>query len=194
MAEVVGLEKVKQYLLANGAEYLLPKLREFPASSATVELAAQQLSCSPAMIAKTLSFSLAKKKNDVDYIPILILAAGDAKVNTNKYRNKFARRPEMIKREDLETVIGFPAGGVCPFGVKDDVRVFLDVSLRRFKTVYPAAGTSNSTVPMEIEELERFSRYVEWVDVCDGWQQETQVNVSNAPQHEKQDDKKEIVG
>ncbi|ORC93366.1 EbsC protein [Trypanosoma theileri] len=190
MAEVVGLEKVKQYLLTNGAEYLLPKLREFPASSATVELAAEQLSCSPAMIAKSLSFSLAKKKN-AECIPILILAAGDAKVNTNKYRDKFARRPEMIKREDLENVIGFPAGSVCPFGVKDNVRVFLDVSLRRFQTVYPAAGTANSTVPMEIEELERFSRYVEWVDVCEGWQQESQVNISDTPQQKEEQEHKE---
>ncbi|EKF32870.1 hypothetical protein MOQ_003270 [Trypanosoma cruzi marinkellei] len=169
IAEKVKMEKVKRYLRSCGADYIIPKICEFPESCATAELAAGRLSCSPAMIAKSLSFTLMWKKGGADRIPIVILASGDAKVNNNKYRSKFARRPVMIRREEVEELVGFAPGGVCPFGVNENVRIYLDISLRRFETVHVAAGTANSTAPMSIKELERFSGFVEWVDVCDGW-------------------------
>ncbi|EKG04464.1 hypothetical protein TCSYLVIO_004475 [Trypanosoma cruzi] len=165
----VNMEKVKRHFCSCGADYIIPKICEFPKSCATAELAAERLSCSPSMIAKSLSFTLMGKKGGVDCIPIVILVSGDAKVNNNKYRNKFARRPVMIRREEVEELVGFAPGGVCPFGVNENVRVYLDISLRRFETVHVAAGTANSTAPMSIKELERFSGFVEWVDVCDGW-------------------------
>ncbi|RNF26996.1 EbsC protein [Trypanosoma conorhini] len=163
------MEKVKRHLTSCGAAYIIPKISEFSTSCATSELAAQQLACIPAMIAKSLSFTLAWKKGGGVPIPILILASGDAKVSNDKYRSKFGCRPVMIKREEVEEIVGFAPGGVCPFGVKENVRVYLDVSLRRFETVHVAAGSANSTAPVSISELERFSGFVEWIDVCDGW-------------------------
>ncbi|RNE96682.1 EbsC protein [Trypanosoma rangeli] len=174
------MDKVKRYLLNCGADYIVPQICEFSASCATSELAAQQLSCIPAMIAKSLSFTLAKKEGR-DPIPIIILASGDTKVSNDKYRSKFGCRPVMIRREDVEDVVGFAPGGVCPFGVNENVRVYLDVSLRRFETVHVAAGAANSTAPMSIGELERFSGFVEWIDVCDGWSEQEASDGAAAP-------------
>ncbi|KEG11864.1 EbsC protein [Trypanosoma grayi] len=188
MSTAAGTERVRQYFLSCGADHLISRMREFPASSATVELAAQQLNCTPSMIAKSISFTLLKKKEGVNYQPLLIIASGDAKIDAKKYRAKFERRPEMIKREDVDAAIGFAAGGVCPFGVNDGVRVYLDVSLRRFPMVYPAAGAANSVVLMSIEELEQYSHFVEWIDVCDGWTRDETANgeTEASPQQEQQ--------
>lgn len=102
---------------------------------------------------------------------IIIVAAGDARVNPKKYKEKFTGQPRMVKREEVEELIGFPAGGVCPFGVNENVKVYLDVSLKRFARVYPAAGTSNTGIGLTVEELEEYaSNVVEWVDLCEGWQ------------------------
>jgi prolyl-tRNA editing enzyme YbaK/EbsC (Cys-tRNA(Pro) deacylase) len=102
---------------------------------------------------------------------VLIVAAGDAKVSSKKYKEKFLGQPKMLRREEVEALTGFPPGGVCPFGVNDNVKVYLDVSLRRFATVYPAVGTANTGIGLSVEELEEYaSNFVEWVDLCEGWQ------------------------
>lgn len=105
--------------------------------------------------------------------PVMIVAAGDAKVNTKKYKAKFSCTPKMFKREEVEEAVGHPAGGVCPFALNPAVRVFLDVSLRRFEKVYPACGTGNTGISLSCEELEAYAdNFVEWVDLCEGWQAE----------------------
>ncbi|CAJ1985813.1 Aminoacyl-tRNA editing domain containing protein [Leishmania donovani] len=104
---------------------------------------------------------------------IVIVASGDAKVSAKKYKEKFACQPKMLKREEVEPYTGFPPGGVCPFGLNDDVRVYLDVSLKRFPYVYPAAGTTNTGIKVTVDELEQYaSNAVEWVDLCEGWKPE----------------------
>ena len=143
------------------------RVLEFPVSSATVELAAQALNCDPARIAKTLSF----KVNDA---PILIVAAGDTKVDNSKFKGFFHTKAKMLTPEEAVELIGHAVGGVCPFAVKDGVTVYLDVSLKRFTTVFPACGSANSAIELTIPELERYSRFVEWVDICKGWQDETE--------------------
>ena len=137
---------------------------EFDVSSATVELAAQAVGCEPARIAKTLSFK-------VEDQPILIVAAGDAKIDNPKYKAKFHKKAQMLKPEEVTEFIGHAVGGVCPFGVPDSVDVYLDESLRRFKTVFPAAGSANSAIELSMEELEKYSHAREWIDVCKGWQE-----------------------
>lgn len=135
---------------------------EFPVSSATVELAAQALGCAPQRIAKTLSFLAGQEA-------VLVVAAGDAKVDNAKYKARFGVKASMLPREAVPEYIGHGVGGVCPFGVKDGVKVYLDVSLRRFGTVFPACGSSNSAIEMTIGELETYSRFTDWVDVCKNW-------------------------
>ena len=142
------------------------RIQEFPVSSATVELAAQALNCAPARIAKTLSF----KVNDA---PILIVAAGDAKVDNSKFKGIFHTKAKMLTPEEVVEFIGHAVGGVCPFAVKQGVTVYLDESLKRFETVFPACGSSNSAIELTIPELERYSCFREWVDICKGWQDET---------------------
>ncbi|MCD7833534.1 MAG: YbaK/EbsC family protein [Lachnospiraceae bacterium] len=131
-------------------------------SSATVEEAANAIGCEPKQIAKTMSLFLEEK-------PILIVTAGDARIDNRKYKNTFHQKAKMIPAEQVEAVIGHAPGGVCPFAVNPDVTVYLDVSLKRFVFVYPAAGSGHSAVKLTIGELEEHSGYSEWVDVCRGW-------------------------
>lgn len=156
----MSIEKVKAYFRSFGME---DRILEFPVSSATVELAAQALHCEPCRIAKTLSFS-------VEGAPILIVAAGDAKVDNAKYKARFGVKARMLSRDDAAALIGHAVGGVCPFAVNEGVRVYLDVSLRRFETVFPAAGSGNSAIELTIPELEQYARFCDWVDVCKAWQ------------------------
>lgn len=156
----MSIEKVRSWLDQYDAA---DRILEFPVSSATVELAAQALGCEPCRIAKTLSFA-------VHDTPILIVTAGDAKVDNAKYKARFGVKAKMLSHEDAAERIGHAVGGVCPFAVKEGVEVYLDVSLKRFPTVFPAAGSSNSAIELTIEELERFSGFLSWVDVCKAWQ------------------------
>ena len=136
---------------------------EFEESSATVELAAQAVGCEPKRIAKTLSFLVEEK-------PILIVAAGDAKIDNSKYKAFFHTKAKMLSRDEVENLIGHNVGGVCPFGINEGVTVYLDESLKRFETVFPAAGSSNSAIQLTIPELEKYSASTGWVDVCKNWE------------------------
>ena len=135
------------------------RIKPFSSSSATVELAAKALNCNPENIAKTLSF-------DVNNNTILIVTSGDMKIDNAKFKNKFNVKPKMLKLEDVEEKTGYPVGGVCPFNLKNNICVFLDTSLKRFEKIYPACGTPNSAILLSIEELEKYSNYTEWIDVC----------------------------
>ena len=139
----MSIEKAKAYLRQFGAE---DRVIEFPVSSATVELAAEAAHCEPARIAKTLS-------------------------NCPKYKARFGCKARMLAFEEVEPEIGHAVGGVCPFGVNDGVTVYLDESLRRFETVFPACGSSNSAIEVTIPELEKFSGFKAWVDICKGWRE-----------------------
>lgn len=156
----MSIEKAKEYLKKFGAE---DRVQEFSVSSATVELAAAALGCEPCRIAKTLSFMVGET-------PILIVAAGDAKIDNPKYKEKFNTKAKMLSFDEVETLVGHAVGGVCPFGINEGVEVYLDESLKRFSTVYPACGSSNSAIPLTIAELEEYAPYKEWVDVCKGWE------------------------
>jgi len=155
----MAIEKVKAYFREHGME---ERIQEFDESSATVELAAKALHCEPQRIAKTLSFML---ENEA----VLIVAAGDAKIDNPKYKEKFGTKAKMLSLDEVETLVGHAVGGVCPFVVNEGVKVYLDVSLKRFETVFPACGSSNSAIELTIPELEKYSGYVEWVDVCKGY-------------------------
>ena len=155
----MAIEKVREYFAKYGIE---DRILEFDVSSATVELAAKALNCEGCRIAKTLSFHV---KEDV----VLIVAAGDAKIDNSKYKAYFKTKAKMLAFEEAEPLIGHAVGGVCPFAVKEGVKVYLDVSLKRFETVFPACGSSNSAIELTMEELERYSDYVEWIDVCTGY-------------------------
>ena len=139
------------------------RIQEFTASSATVELAAQALNCKPERIAKTLSFKIDEKA-------ILIVAAGDAKIDNTKFKAQFQTKAKMLTPEEVESLVGHSVGGVCPFGINDHVEVYLDCSLKRFDSVFPACGSSNSAIELAIDELERCSNSAAWVDVCKNWQ------------------------
>ena len=152
----MSIEKVKAYFKHYEME---DKILEFPVSSATVELAAQALGCEPCRIAKTLSFSV----NDT---PILIVAAGDAKVDNKKYKLFFGAKAKMLTPDEVVEKIGHAIGGVCPFAVNDGVKIYLDDSLKRFETVFPACGSSNSAIELTPQQLEKYSSYIQWVDVC----------------------------
>lgn len=155
----MALERVKEYFKKYGLEQ---KIQEFAVSSATVELAARALHCEPQRIAKTLSFMLEEKA-------VLVVAAGDAKIDNPKYKAKFGKKAKMLSPDEVETLVGHAVGGVCPFAVNEGVEVYLDVSLRRFDSVFPACGSSNSAIELTIAELEEYSGYAEWVDVCKGY-------------------------
>ena len=143
------------------------KIQEFDESSATVELAAHAVGVIPAQIAKTLSFK-------VDDACVLIVAAGDAKIDNHKYKQYFHTKAKMLTLEEVIDFTGHAIGGVCPFAVdRSRVKVYLDVSMKRFDIMYPAAGSSSSAVKLTIPELETCSGYEEWIDVCKGWQEET---------------------
>lgn len=158
----MSIEKVKAYFARYAME---DRILEFPVSSATVELAAEALHCQPCRIAKTLSFLVGET-------PVLIVAAGDAKIDNPKYKAQFGTKARMLTPEQVETLIGHAVGGVCPFGIQPGVTVYLDVSLKRFETVFPACGSSNSAIELTIPELEQYSGYTAWVDVCKGWNEE----------------------
>ena len=152
----MGIAEVRAYFREYGMEDRVLELEE---SSATVELAAQALGCEPGRIAKTLSFLVHEK-------PILILTAGDEKIDNRKYKTRFGAKAKMLTPEEALCLVGHPVGGVCPFAVREGVTVYLDVSLRRFDRVFPACGSGNSAIGLDLAELERFSKAVEWVDVC----------------------------
>ena len=152
----MAIEKVRAYLSGYGMD---DRIREFEVSSATVELAAKALGCECERIAKTLSFYM-------DDSAILIVAAGDAKIDNKKFKERFQTKAKMVAFEDVESLTGHAVGGVCPFGINEGVAVYLDESLKRFDTVFPACGSSNSAIELTIEELERVSGFAAWVDVC----------------------------
>lgn len=158
----MSIEKVRGYFRQAGLE---DRIREFDVSSATVELAAQALGVEGCRIAKTLSFLLGDRC-------LLIVAAGDAKVDNGKYKKAFGGKAKMLPHDQVPEYVGHAVGGVCPFAVREGVEVYLDESLRRFETVFPAAGSSNSAIEMTIPELEQYARPRGWVDVCKGWQPE----------------------
>lgn len=152
----MSIEKVKEYFKAVGIDIRIKELGE---SSATVELAAHALGCAPERIAKTLSFKL---KDDC----ILIVCAGDVKIDNSKYKARFGAKAIMLGFGEVSELTGHNVGGVCPFAVNDGVKVYLDESLKRFETVFPACGSSNSAIELTIAELEKYSGFIAWVDVC----------------------------
>ena len=152
----MSVTKVKAYFKHFDME---DKVLEFDVSSATVELAAKAVGCEPERIAKTLSFK-------VDDQPILIVAAGDVKIDNPKYKAVFHTKAKMLAFDEVEPLIGHGVGGVCPFAVNEGVTVYLDESLKRFDTVFPACGSSNSAIEMSMEDLEKYSGYKAWIDVC----------------------------
>lgn len=155
----MSIERVRSYFKKYGME---DRIQEFDVSSATVELAAAALNCEPKRIAKTLSFM-------VDGHAVLIVTAGDAKVDNRKYKEQFATKAKMLSADEVESLVGHAVGGVCPFGINEGIEVYLDASLKRFDTVFPACGSSNSAIELSIEELEEYSGFVAWIDVCKEW-------------------------
>ena len=156
----MSIEKVKQYFSTLGIEN---RIQEFSVSSATVELAAKALNCEGARIAKTISFMLDDKA-------ILIVTAGDAKIDNAKYKAYFGKKAKMLTPDEAIELIGHAVGGICPFATKDTSKIYLDVSLKRFETVFPACGSSNSAIELTIPELETYSNFVSWIDVCKNWE------------------------
>ena len=156
----MSLDRVKQYLKGFGLE---DRVLELPESSATVELAAHALHTQPERIAKTLSFHAGDRV-------VLIVAAGDAKIDNSKYKANFKTKAKMLEPDEAEPLTGHAVGGVCPFAVNDGVDVYLDKSLKRFPSVFPACGSANSAIEFTIPELEQCSGFVGWIDVCKGWQ------------------------
>ena len=153
----MSIEKVKEYLKQFNRD---KDIIEPEHSSATVELAAQALGVEPARIAKTLSFKTHESC-------ILVVTAGDAKIDNKKFKTKFSIKAKMLTPEEVVEYVGHEIGGVCPFAIKDPtVKVYCDISLKRFKTIFPACGSSNSAIELTCDELEKFSNCTEWVDVC----------------------------
>ena len=155
----MSIQRVREYFKEYGMEN---RIQEFQVSSATVELAAQALHCDPERIAKTLSFMV---KDRV----VLVVAAGDMKIDNSKYKAQFGTKAKMLSPDDAEILVGHKVGGVCPFGVKEGVEIYLDVSLKRFETIFPACGSANSAIELTISELEKYSGFLEWVEVCKGY-------------------------
>ena len=152
----MSIEKIRDYFNSYGIE---DKIQEFDVSSATVELASKALNCEPCRIAKTLSFI-------VNGEAILIVTAGDMKIDNPKYKAQFGTKAKMLKADEVTERVGHSVGGVCPFAINDGVKVYLDESLKRFETVFPACGSSNSAIELTIPELEKYSSFESWVDVC----------------------------
>lgn len=155
----MSLESVKSYFKKWNME---DRIKELPISSATVEEAAIAINCKEKEIAKTMSFKINDKA-------ILIVMAGDAKIDNSKYKAQYHTKAVMLKGDEVQQMTGHPVGGVCPFGISDDIAVYLDESLKRFEKVYPACGSRNSAIGLSLEELEKYSCYKEWIDVCKGW-------------------------
>ena len=158
----MSIARVREYFKQFGME---DKIFEFDVSSATVDLAAVALNCEGKRIGKTMSF-LAHE--DV----IVILTAGDAKIDNSKYKKFFGTKAKMIPYEEAEALTGHAPGGVCPFAVNEGVKIYLDVSIKRFETIFPACGSSNSAIELTIPEIEKYTDYIEWIDVCKGWEEE----------------------
>ncbi len=152
----MAIDRVKEYFRKYGME---ERIQEFEVSSATVALAAQALGCEPARIAKTLSFM-------VDGQAILVVAAGDVKIDNGKYKKQFGTKAKMLSPGEVVELVGHAVGGVCPFAVKPGVKVYLDESLKRFETVFPACGSSNSAIELTMPEMEKYAGEEGWVDVC----------------------------
>ena len=155
----MSIERVKAYFASVG---LADRVREFDVSSATVELAALALGCEGKRIAKTLSFMGPAG-------PLLVVAAGDARIDNAKFKAQFGLKAKMVTPEQAVELVGHAVGGVCPFAVNEGVEVWLDESLKRFETVFPACGSSNSAIELTIPELEKYAAPKGWVDVCKGW-------------------------
>ena len=158
----MSIDRARAYLAGFGYD---GRILEFDVSSATVALAAEALHCEGARIAKTMSFM-------VDDAAILVVTAGDAKIDNARFKAQFHTKAKMLAFEDVERLIGHAVGGVCPFGIEPGVKVYLDESLKRFQTVFPAAGSDNSAIELSIPELEKLSGYCAWVDVCKAWRPE----------------------
>lgn len=156
----MAIEKVREYFRQFGME---GRVQEFEVSSATVELAAAALGCEPCRIAKTLSFMTEEG-------PVLIVAAGDAKIDNTKYKAQFHTKAKMLTPDKAVELVGHAVGGVCPFAINDGVKVYLDESLRRFETVFPAAGSGSSAIELTLAELENYSNSTAWIDVCKNWE------------------------
>lgn len=152
----MSIEKVRGYFKTKGID---ERIQEFEVSSATVALAAKALHCEENRIAKTLSFHMGEKV-------MLIVAAGDAKIDNAKYKAQFGIKAKMLSFDEAEPLVGHAIGGVCPFAVNAGVETYLDVSLKRFKTVFPACGSPNSAIELSLEELEEYSDFIKWIDVC----------------------------
>ena len=157
----MSIEKVRAYFQRLG---VADRIREFEVSSATVELAAVAVGVEGARIAKSLSFKVEDK-------PIIVVVAGDAKIDNSKYKAQFHTKAKMLTHDEAHTLIGHDVGGVCPFANPEGVKTYLDVSLQRFKTVFPAAGSGNSAIELTCDELAGYSRSLGWIDVCKGWQE-----------------------
>ena len=157
----MSIDRVRQYFAAYGMEN---RILEFSESSATVELAAHAAGTEPARIAKSLTFM-------VEDHPVMIIAAGDAKVDNPKYKAFFHTKAKMLTPEEVSSLIGHEVGGVCPFGIREGVSVYLDISMKRFETMFPAAGSSNSAIELTLPELEKYSGSLGWIDVCKNWGQ-----------------------
>ena len=152
----MSIEKVRNYFKEKG---IADRIQEFEVSSATVALAAKALHCEESRIAKTLSFHIGEKV-------VLIVTAGDVKIDNAKYKAQFGTKAKMLYYDEAETVMGHAIGGVCPFAVNNGVETYLDVSLKRFDTVFPACGSSNSAIELSLNELEKYSECKMWIDVC----------------------------
>ena len=152
----MSIEKVREYFKTRGID---ERIQEFEVSSATVALAAKALHCEENRIAKTLSFHMGEKV-------ILIVAAGNAKIDNAKYKAQFGTKAKMLSFDEAEPLVGHAIGGVCPFAVNAGVETYLDVSLKRFKTVFPACGSPNSAIELSLQELEKYSDFIKWIDVC----------------------------
>ena len=152
----MSIEKVRGYFKTKGME---GRIQEFGCSSATVSLAAEALHCEESRIAKNLSFHLGERV-------ILIVAAGDTRIDNAKYKAQFGMKAKMLSFDEAEPLVGHAVGGICPFAVNQGVEVYLDISLRRFQDVYPACGSPNSAIRLSLQELEEHSGFLNWVDVC----------------------------
>lgn len=152
----MSVEKVREYFKTKGID---ERIQEFEVSSATVSLAAKALECEESRIAKTLSFHIGEKV-------VLIVTAGDAKIDNPKYKARFGTKAKMLSFDEAEPLTGHAVGGVCPFAVNEGVDTYLDISLKRFNTVFPACGSSNSAIELSLRELEEYSDFIEWIDVC----------------------------
>ena len=152
----MSVEKVREYFKTKGID---ERIQEFEVSSATVSLAAKALECEESRIAKTLSFHIGEKV-------VLIVTAGDAKIDNPKYKARFGTKAKMLSFDEAEPLIGHAVGGVCPFAVNEGVDTYLDISLKRFNTVFPACGSSNSAIELSLRDLEEYSDFKEWIDVC----------------------------